>query len=194
MGLNAASIHVRIGSSADAQRRLGLAIHRVLELDQYCEASGARDAERTLILHPASSGEWTTVFDSEWMELDSFAARLSREAGVETVSSSIQQSDAMRLALFRDGLPVDILASQGPRCVGRPELWSPLLEPGASVVELQEALERPAIFAEDKLVALARLLGLNRDLCLADVEDLLDAPGRPIGPRLCFRRVELATA
>ncbi|MCB1019839.1 MAG: hypothetical protein H6509_06055 [Bryobacterales bacterium] len=194
MGLNAASLHVRIGSGPVAQRRLGAVIRRALATNGYCEARSERAAERTLILHPASSGEWTTVFDSEWMELDAFAARISREAEVETVTSSIRQSDAMRLALFRNGLPVDILASQGPRSVGRPELWGPLLEPGASAVELREALERPAIFAEDKLVALARLLGLNRDLCLADVEDLLDAPGRPIRPRLCFRRLQMATA
>ena len=194
MGLNAASVHVRAGSGPNAQRTVAAAIRRTLEADGYDEARKARGADRTVILHPAASGDWITIFDSNTSENDAFAARLSRETGAETVCSSIQQSDAMRLALFRAGRAVDILASQGPRGVGRPELWIPLLEAGATAEQLREALERPSIFAEDKLVALAGLLGLNRDLCLAHVEELLGGPGRPVGSRLHFRRRQLATA
>jgi len=54
--------------------------------------------------------------------------------------------------------------------------------------QFRGVLDRPTVFAEDKLVALAGLLGLNRDLCLAHVEELLDAPGRPVGLRIHFRR------
>jgi hypothetical protein len=69
-----------------------------------------------------------------------------------------------------------------------------LLAPEATAEQLHSAFARSVIFAEDKLVALAGLLGLNRDLCLAHVDELLDAPGRPVGQRLHFRRQELAMA
>ena len=170
------------------------AIRRCLGAADYAETSHARAADRTLILHPASSGAWVTVFDSELPFLEDLALRLSYEAGAEALCSSIEQSDAMRLALFRDGRHVDVLASQGPKVAGRPELWAPLLKSDSATKQLRAILERPVIFAEDKLVALAGLLGLNRGLCLAHVDELLDAPGRPVGQRLHFRRKALATA
>jgi hypothetical protein len=194
MGLSAACVHLRVGSGPEEHRAVAAAIRRCLTAADYTETSHSRAADRTLILHPASSGAWLTVFDSEWAFLDDLALRLSHEAGAEALCSSIEQSDAMRLALFRAGRHVDALASQGPKVSGRPELWAPLLESGSAAEQLRAILERPVIFAEDKLVALARLLGLNRDLCLAHVDELLDAPGRPVGQRLHFRCKALATA
>jgi hypothetical protein len=193
MGLNAASLHIRVGGP-NAQRTAADAIRRTLLAEEYDETNAALSADRVLILHPAGSGDWLTIFDSDSSESDAFAARLSRESGADIICSSIQQSDAMRLALFRAGRSVDILASQGPRGVGRPDLWASLLARDATPEQLRDAMGRPAIFAEDKLVAVAGLLGLNRDLCLAHVEELLEAPGRPVGVRLYFRRRHLATA
>ena len=188
MGLNAASVHVRAGSGPDAQRRVAVAVRRALAADGYREVEDARDADRTVILHPSSSGAWTTLFDSAPAELDQLAAALSRETGQEAVCSSIEQSDAMRLALYRLGAAVGALTARGPNGAGQPDEWIPLLTPDANADQLRGALERPAIFAEDKLVALAGLLGLNRDLCLAHAEELLDAPGRPVGIHIHFRR------
>ena len=193
MGLNAASVHIRIGGP-NVNRTVADAIRRTLLADGYDEIGAPQTADRTVILHPAASAHWLTIFDSDASETDAFAAHLSRESGAEIVCSSIQQSDAMRLALFREGRPVDILASQGPRSVGRPELWASLLVVDATPDQLRDAMDRPTIFAEDKLVAVAGLLGLNRDLCLAHVDELLEAPGRPVGARLYFRRRQLATA
>ena len=194
MGLNAASVHIRVGKDSKAKLAAAQAIRRTLNGYGYDDADVPHGADRTLILHPASKREWLTVFDSEWSDSDAFAARLSRETGAETLTSSIRQSDAMRLALFRDGRVIDILASHGPRGVGRPELWFELLVDDATPRRLYDALERPFIFAEDRLAAVAGLFGLNRDLCLAHVDELLDAPGRPVGSRLYFRRRHLATA
>jgi hypothetical protein len=194
MGLNAASVHARIGSGPEAHRNVASALRRAVPPAGYREQISALSADRTLILHPSSSGAWLTMFDSEIDALDDVAARLSRELEADVVATSIVQSDAMRLAWFRFGLLEDVLTSQGRKGGGRPERWSPLLGSAATTDELREALERPTIFAEDKLVVLAGLLGLNRDLCLAHVDELLDAPGRPVGLRLYFRRNGLATA
>jgi hypothetical protein len=190
MGLNAASIHLRVGSGPEAHRSVAAAISRVLCDAGYDEAPNGR-ADRTIILHPASSGSWLTIFDSETPELDHLAADLSRETGREAVCSSIEQSDAMRLALFGPEGFLGALDCQGRKTAGRVEIWTPLLV-SAGPEQFREAMERPAIFAEDKLVALAGLLGLNRDLCLAHVDELLDAPGRPVGLRLRFLRQTLA--
>ena len=194
MGLNAASVHVRIGDEPEDHRTVVSAIGRALFAAGYNEAPNARTADRTLIVHPASSGPWLTIFDSEIDGLDDIAAALSRETSADAICTSIEQSDAMRLAWFRLGLQIDALTAQGRKGDGSPELWTPLLASDATPELFRDALERHAIFAEDKLAALAGLLGLNRDLCLAHVEELLDAPGRPVGVRLHFRRQALATA
>ncbi len=188
MGLNAASVHVRAGSGPDAQRRVAVGVRRALVASGYREVSTAREAHRTVILHPASRGPWLTLFDSETAELEALALAVSRETGLDTVSTSIEQSDAMRLALYRLGAAVGALTARGPDGVGQPDEWLPLLSSDATAEQFRGALERPTVFAEDKLVALAGLLGLNGDLCLAHAEELLDAPGRPVGLHLHFRR------
>jgi hypothetical protein len=187
MGLNAASVHIRVGSGPGAQHRVAGAVRRVLTADGFREVEQADEQDRTVILHPSTSGDWLTVFDSA-AELDALAAALSRETGSEAVCSSIEQSDAMRLALYRLGQAVDALTARGRQGGGQPRHWLPLLAAGATPEQFRGALERSTVFAEDKLVALAGLLGLNRDLCLAHVEELLDAPGRPVGLRIHFRR------
>lgn len=188
MGLNAASVHVRVGTGPDAQQRVADALRRALFGAGYGEVVHAGDAERTVILHPALSGAWLTVFDSELDGLDALAAALSRESGFDVVCSSIEQSDAMRLALYRLGRAVDALTARGRKGAGEPAHWTPLLAADATAEQFHEALARHTIFAEDKLIALAGLLGLNRELCLAHVEELLDAPGRPVGLHLHFQR------
>jgi hypothetical protein len=194
MGLNAASVHLRVGSGPEAHRIVAAAIRRALQAAGYREQRNSRTADRTLILHPGSSGAWLTIFDSHTEALDDIAAQLSRESEADALCTSIVLSDHMRLAWFRMGRLVDALTSQGRRDGGLPESWGPVLSETATTDDLREALQRPAIFAEDKLVALAGLLGLNRDLCLAHVDELLDAPGRPVGLRLYFRRNGLAKA
>ena len=194
MGLNAASVHLRVGSGPEAHRTVAAAVRRAISGAGYCEERNPRLAERTLILHPGSSGAWLTIFDSESGCLDEIAAKLSLETEADVLCTSIEQSDAMRLAWFRFGRLEDVLLSQGRKGAGHPEAWAALLPSEAAVEQLREALARPSIFAEDKLVALAGLLGLNADLCLAHIDELLDAPGRPVGRRLCFRRKALAMA
>ena len=188
MGLSAASVHVRAGSGPEAQERVAEVVRRVLGGAGYREVASAREADRIVILHPESTGAWLTLFDSEPDGLEPLAAAVSRETGLEAVCSWIEQSDSMRLALYRMGEPVDTLTAQGRKGSGRPAEWAGLLAGDAAFKRFRGILDRPTIFAEDKLIGLAGLLGLNRDLCLTHVEELLDAPGPPVGLRIHFQR------
>lgn len=201
MGSFASSVQVYVGDkpAAEIHTRLHSLMREKLASLGYVPAESPDSVvDRTVTIAQASDDLWITVYDDS-AGADSVAEDLSRSLGLMTVSAQLNDSDALLLNLFKQGVKVDqydsapelfaekLSAKQRKAVAGKPELWEELFLPGMTAEEFRKVLTKNPLFAEEILTDVAHFVGMNVDLLLAYPQEVDDA--KTIS-RLAFRLKE----
>jgi len=162
--------------------------------DSYELVQDGELATRTIFLAPSSS-RWVSVYDqdSEMQEvriLRQLARSLSKTAKLPAVSVMVHDSDVLWIDFFTEGKKIDsycnnvgALGEEGKGLPvkheeGEPNKWKTLLLPGKTPKDLKQAWDGEYTFADEMLVQLSALFGVDGDK-LGVGYNLLDSMRQP---------------
>ena len=161
------------------------------------------DGGRIVLIAPAGSEPWITVYDSATESqadepLHDLGERLSRIGGA-AVTVLVHDSDILQLRLYRGGAEADhynsvpdyfedVTDDERAAVAGQADRWAGLLAEGATPDALQAAWTTDVVFAEDLLRDVAALLGWDEERCSVGYRYLMeDEPDLDGFTRLAFR-------
>jgi hypothetical protein len=174
MGASFANVHVKPVGRVSTPTQLARAVRGIAGAEHWIPAR-RNEAERSFLLAEGPGG-WWSVYDEQLDFTPSpemmreHCIRLSQAVNGVAVGASVFDSDVLRLVLAQDGRLLDEYDSmpgyfeeeQGSASAaasGNPEAWADLLRPSAPE-DLRAAWNADEVFAEDKLAAVAKLLGI----------------------------------
>lgn len=165
MGSFFTNVHVRI--APDSLSRVRAAIEEAAAADGFLPARADDTVDRTVLVAKTAAPGWIVVYDQSSDAMDVKALETLGRAtskGGFAVTALVHDSDDLLITLFTDGVRKDKIAfapgGDAPKIKFAP--WKALLgEEKARVFE--RALQQPAVFAEEPLEALSKLLGWDPD-------------------------------
>lgn len=166
---------------------------------------GADAPERTIVFGPVSDDRrWVSVFDEAGEDQSGSHQELARAASAVlktfALSVLVHDSDVLEVHLFHGGRELDAYCNRpdyfeggtaGPS--GDASRWAPVLGPGRTESDLEQAFHGAAHDADAVLVQIARVLGIDADLATAGFNSLDEARSSDDLLRLGFTAEETST-
>jgi len=193
MGLTAELVQVALSEQVQSEH-VAEAIRRLVREDgSHVEAQADAPDTSTILLLPAND-RWVAVLDEGVSEPAKLARNLSQALATVAIEIHVFDSDVLEMVLYRAGKAAGKLAVRPGRkpSLTQPESWGALLRNG-TVADLQAAIAARAVFVEDNLKGVAKLLGIDSEYAASVFDDFSGAG--PAGlMRLYFRTVMPAAA
>jgi len=183
--------------------------------DQQAVAAAVRRLPRRLgaLIAPPEHG-WVTVFDEasdapDEDRLSGYTTMLSATLNTQAIGALVYESDVLLLTIAENGTLLDHYSSwpdyfdesmglkEYEALSGKPDVLARFARPPVSAEAVEAMLEEEHDFAEEKLAALARLLGLPGKTARWGYNDIMQAvqeedPAQPSDLWTGFMKIEQA--
>jgi hypothetical protein len=183
--------------------------------DQVAVAAAVRRLPRRMgdLVSPAENG-WVTVFDQasdapDEDRLSGYTTMLSGTLHTRAVGVLVYESDVLLITLAEDGKLLDHYSSwpdyfdetmglkEYEALAGKPDVLARFARPPVSPAQVEAVLDEEHDFAEEKLAALAALLGLPEKTAHWGYNDIVEAvqeddPAEPSPQWAGFMKIEQA--